>query len=432
MTNTLKLALLCLTASTVRAQSVPAGVGSVPNVGFQLPQLSGRFNYSLNVSELISSGFYGGGTQYSTNLSGNASYLSSNTKHPFSTIYSGGVLLANSGQPTTVYQSLSLAQGYVTQKWNFQIADTVSYLPESPVTGLSGVPGVGDLGINPLPQGPEAGIGILTTYGPRVSNTITGSAGRILSAHLSAQASAYNNIQRFVGANSTYGVDNTSEGGTGGVNYRFNTRNTLFLNYNYTNFSYGGDVSSFSTQSGTVGYSRQWTRRLATSVYAGPQYVAYGNPALGGPSTQLTAGASASYAGRSAFYTLAYSRGTTNGSGVIGGSFANSVIGAAHRQFGRTWALSGSLGYTRSSSLPSLNLATFSSDSVAAGAQASRSLGRRFVGYASYTVQEQSTAGFVPLYNTYNVANGSNAFSGVTQTFGIGVSYSPGSMFFNR
>ena len=158
------------------AQSIPAGVGSTPTVGFPLPQLNGSFNYSLNASELVSSSFFGSqGVEATTSLSGDLTYLSSNIRHPFSAIYSGGVLLANSGQPNTTYQSLALSQSYVTKNWNFGIQDAVSYLPESPINGLSGIPGVGDLGIDPVPVGTDAGLGILTLYGPRISNTVTGS-----------------------------------------------------------------------------------------------------------------------------------------------------------------------------------------------------------------------------------------------------------------
>ncbi len=428
MKNLCPLALLCLTASALacssaRSQSIPAGVGSVPNIGFQLPQWNGSFNYSLNASELISTGFYNTGTAYTTNLSGDAAYLSNSTSRPFDAIYTGGVLLQNSGQPNTFYQNLALSQGFISKNWNVSIQDNVSYLPESPVTGLSGVPGVGDLGIDPVPIGPDAGIGILTTYGPRVSNTVTGSVSRVLSGHLSAQVSAYDSIQRFIGDNANEAVDNSSYGGSGGVSYHFDQRSALTGNYNYSKFSYTGSSYSFTTQGATIDYSRQWTRRITTDVYVGPQHVTNSDPAFGNPTTEIAAGASVSLSGRNAFYTLVFSRGVNNGSGVIAGSFSDNVIGAAHRQFGRHWSVSGSLGYSRSTSLPSIELYTFSSEGVSAGGQVVRSLGRRLSGYAGYTVEDQSTSGSeTPL----------NAFSGVYQVFGVGVSYSPGSMFLGK
>jgi hypothetical protein len=50
------------------------------------------------------------------------------------------------------------------------------------------------------------------------------------------------------------------------------------------------------------------------------------------------------------------------------------------------------------------------------GAQITRGFGRSWSGFFNYTAQNQSI-------NTANI--GSNAFSGFSQTFGIGVTYAP-------
>lgn len=415
--------LVSVICGSALAQSIPAGVGTVSNVAFPLSQLGGSFNYALNASELISTGFYNTGTAYTTNLSGDLTYLSSSTKYPFSAIYTGGFLVENSGQPNTTYQSLSLSQTINTKNWNFQLQDAVSYLPESPVTGLSGVPGAGDIGIDPVPVGPESGIGILTTYGPRVSNTITASASRYITARFSAQASGFDGIQRFIGDNSTQALDNDTYGGSGGVSYHFGDRSLLAANYVYSQFTFPGTAYGYKAQGVTVDFSRQWTRRLSTDTYVGPQFLSPSSSAFGSDATEIAAGASVGYNGRTAFYTLGYNRGVNNGSGVIVGSFSNNVIGAAHRQFGRRWSVSGSVGYSRTSALPVLNFYSYNANSVTAGGEVVHSLGRRFAAFANYTVEEQTTAGNAPALN---------AFSGVYQVFGIGVSYSPGSLFLGR
>ncbi len=421
--------LLCSLASllpyaSAGGQAVPAAVGATPpTVGFELPRIGGSFNYSLNASELISTGFYNSGADYTTNFSGNLAYLSSSEKHPFDAVYTGGILVANSGQPTTIYQELSVSQAYKTKHWNFLVQDAVSYLPESPVTGFSGIPGVGDLGVDPVTVGPQSGIGILTQYGTRVSNTVTGSASRTISAHLTAQASGYASIQSFTGNNADQALNNHNEGASAGVGYRFDGRNNLTVTYNYTNFAYSNSPYAFSTQGGTVDYARQWSRRFTTDVYAGPQYITSSYIGTIPSSTQLAAGAGASYRARVLFYTLNYSRGVNNGSGVIPGSFSDNVVGAVHRQFGRTWNVSGSLGYSRSTSLAALETYTFVSESVAAGGQASRRIARRAAVYASYTLEHQSLSGTaLPL----------DAFHGFYQIVGVGISYSPGSTFFGR
>ena len=423
-----KLTLLVFCAAVLRchpvsAQSIPAGIGSVPNLGFGDVPLAGSFNYSLNASELISTGYFNTGTSYTTNLSGDAIYQSRSASHPFSMVYSGGVLLENSGQPTTTYQNLSLSQSLRTKNWNFNIQDSVSYLPESPVSGLSGIPGVGDLGIDPVPVGPEAGIGILTTYGPRVSNTVTGSVSRYITARLSAQASAYQDVQDFIGDNSVDALDNSSEGGSAGLSYQIDSRNAVSANYNYSRFSYGTTYGSFTTQGATVNYRRQWNRHFSTNVYAGPQDES-SSDGLYPSSVQIAAGASASYISRHTLYTLNFSRGTNNGSGVIPGSFSDTVNAGASRVFGRVWNVSGDLGYSHVSTIPGFQAFAFASQGVTAGVQVARAITRRVSGYGSYTVEQQSlgtVTGPAP-----------NAFNGVYQIFAIGVSYAPRNFLFGR
>ena len=411
-----------------RAQAIPADTGTaVPGIGFSLPRVGGSVSYGISASELISTGFYNGGTSYTTNVSGDVAFVTKSPRHPFSAVYDGGVLVANSNQPTSFFQSLSFSQILNTKRWNIAIADSVSYLPQSPLGGLSGIPGVGDLGVDPVAVGPASGLGILTTYGPRVSNTTSGTVGRQITGHVSAQATGIFAIQRFIGDNSGLGISTTTEGASAGMSYHFSARDTLTGNYNYTHFSYTGSLYAFTTQGATAEYTRQWSRRLTTDVYGGPQFISGSNSALfKGTSVQFAAGASASYLARSTSYSLGYSRGVNNGSGVIPGSFSDSLSGAAHRRLGQDWDVSGNVSFARTTSLPNVTLFTFNSKGVSFGGQGSRRLGRYFSGYLSYTVQDQSTsASGLP-----NVAQ--NAFSGVYQVVGIGLTYSPRNILLGR
>ena len=284
------LALL-LFASIARAQSLPADTGATaPGVGFSLPRVGGSLNYGLSASELISTGFYNSDTTYSTNLSGDLGYISKSQNHPFSAVYDGGVLIGYSNQPTTVYQSLSFSQVFTTKNWNVSVADSVSYLPQSPVGGLSGVPGTGDLGVDPIAIGPTSGVGILTNYGPRVSNTLSGTVGRQITGKVSAQATGSYAIQRFVGDNSGLALNSTTEGGSVGLSYHFTPRDTLTGNYNYSNFSYTANSFSFAAQGATLEYYRKWSRRLVTDFYAGPQIINGSSTAIAGNAVTLAAG----------------------------------------------------------------------------------------------------------------------------------------------
>ncbi len=423
---------LALTGAIAGAQAIPADTGTpTPGVGFSLPRVGGTLSYALSASELISIGFYNNsGVASTTDFSGDLAYVSRSQDHPFSAVYSGGVLFGNDNQPTTTFQNLSFSQVLNTKHWNITVGDTVSYLPESPAVGLSGIPGVGDLGVDPISTviGETPGLGILTTYGPRVSNSASGSVSRLVTGRISIQGSGNYSIQRFIGDNAGLGIDTTSEGGSLGLNYRLSARDAFAGSYNYTNFSISGTPGSFSTQGATFSYSRQWSPRLSSSVYAGPQ-ISTGNDSplySGGSYTSLAAGAGVSYLTPKTSYTLSYSRGVNNGSGVVAGALTDSVSLAAHRRFGRVWAVSGDVSYARNTTLPIFDLYTFDSNGVAFSGQATRGFGRYFSAYASYTLEDQSTSGSGIGINT------PNAFSGLYQVVGLGVTFSPRNILLNK
>ena len=96
-------------------------------------------------------------------------------------------MLAESGQQnTTSYQNLAVSQKLITGKWVLGLSDSVSFLPQSPTVGLSGIAGVGDIGAGPI-DGPGSGPagGILTYSGSRLSNHLSGSMERLLTGKTS-------------------------------------------------------------------------------------------------------------------------------------------------------------------------------------------------------------------------------------------------------
>ena len=95
-------------------------------------------------------------------------------------MYSGGYLYSSvPGYPSSsTFQNLAASPGGTTKNWNFVIDDAVSYLPESPTTGLSGIPGVGDIGVEPVQIGDQPAQSILTNYATRVGNGLNGGITR--------------------------------------------------------------------------------------------------------------------------------------------------------------------------------------------------------------------------------------------------------------
>jgi hypothetical protein len=170
------LPLLLLIGRPAFGQALPAAEASPISTGFELPRTAGTLQYSVGVNENLSTGYYAqSGWDSATGVNGNLAFISSSKIYPFSMVFSGGRSWSTSGQPSTLFLNLGLSQVITTRHWNFVLSDSVSYLPQTPSTGLSGIPGVGDLGVPPLQIG-DAGQGVLTQYATRVGNNSSLSA----------------------------------------------------------------------------------------------------------------------------------------------------------------------------------------------------------------------------------------------------------------
>lgn len=420
--------LLPLVPAVCRAQAVPTATAPPTYAGFSLPTVGGSLRYSLSASETIATGGNNlNGTAYYTGFSGNLAYLSASPTHPFSAVYSGGYLIGSSQFGSYPFHSLSLSQVLNRRDWNFVFADTASYVPQSPVAGLSGVPGVGDLNIQPIEIGTNTGLGILTVYAPRVTNDASATATRRITGSTSASVSGDYSIQRYTGK-TTSGLDNDGESGTFSVNHRIDVRTNVGGSYNFSNSSLifrGSNVTTgFRTQSIQGIFNRQITRQLAFQVNAGPQFLMSGNNQLVGKSSvNLTAGAGLNYTGKLYSSGVSYSRGINTGNGVTVGSRYDVVAFNVHRPLARVFQVAGTAGYNHSTSLPGATIGgDYTSNGVAAGGQIGAQVRPSVSVFASYTLQKQSFSG-VSLYN--------NAFNGLTNYLSFGVTYSP-QPFFNR
>ncbi len=191
------LALCAAVVPAMYGQGTPDSSMS-PTVGPSLPTIDGVFHYSLSASEMLQNGYRSQGATFTTSLSGNAAYNSRSTVRPFSMLYAGGLLMGNQyRQSVRTFQNFAVSQGLVAGAWIFGISDSVSYLPQSPTTGLSGIPGVGDIGAQPI-QGPSVGPagGALFNNSTNISNSLSGSVERRLTPLTSASASARSPIAR--------------------------------------------------------------------------------------------------------------------------------------------------------------------------------------------------------------------------------------------
>jgi hypothetical protein len=398
------------------AQATPAATGTPTVPTLNRAPFAGQLTYSLGASQSILVGYNGnGGLTSSTNVSGSSAYVSASQSHPLSFLYSGGYLFGeNTGQPNAVYQDFGISQQLITRHYTFLVGDQVSYLPNAPVFGLSGVPGVGDIGTAPIATGSLPVESILTDYGRRVSNTVNGAATAKFSAETSLSGFGDYTILRFPDNN---GIDTDETDGGGSLDHRIDARNTVGVGYSYSNFAYqSGENLSITTQEISLQYQHVFSRQLLVAASAGPQRTSSSNAALVPTGTNVAADLSMFYTSKSTRYLLSYSRGTTSGAGVLLGTLSNNVNFTASRNFSRDWTGSFSANYGTAASLETVGGRGSTADSFYTGVQASRRLGRFFSAYGSYTAEVQSTSG--PLLEV-------NAFSGVASVIGFGITYSP-------
>ena len=408
MKKTFKLVVVLLAArAAAGAQAVPAGsLQSVP--------ITGELHYALNYSQMaeFSSGL--GDWQMST-LSGLAAYANGKERFPFSMEYGGGYnwTIAGPSYGAGLFQHLYLSQEIVWRKWNLTASDDVSYLPQAPTTGFTGIPGIGEPIGSPSPA-PPTGQSILTLNTVVIDNNTQGALVHTLNYATRLNVGGSYNIVRYPDGN---GLDMNTAEANAGPTWRLDARNSLIGNYLYSQFSYPDYNFSLTTNAVTLGFEREWNRKITTNVSAGPQWLSSTESATVPSSLGVTANASVNYKFLLNSANLAYSHGISGGGGYLLGSELDDVSLTLSHEFGRKLTVGADASYMRTASLG--NGPTFGSygniDAKYAGAQATRKLGRYFNVFANYTAITQSSSSTLP----------SNVLDQLMQTVSFGIGYSP-------
>ncbi len=425
MKNCLLVSMLLLMQG-VSAQGQNEPIVNQPSFGFSLPRVEGTLSYAISGSEAAMTGFGTSGVAYMTSLSGDLAYLSSSVSDPFSLVYSGGYMYFDEpGYPSnTTFQNLAASQVVTTKNWIFTVEDGFSYLPDSPTMGLSGIPGLGDISVTPVQNGLEPTRSIFSNYATQVGNGLTGQVTRTISGNLSMVGSGSWQILDFTSGEN---INSTEEMGTLGPLYRINANSSVSADviYTYTTDSIQGLVLPFTTEAISVQYQRQVTPLLSFTVAGGPQRTYATGPAEALFPAQISMVGSAGlvYQRKMTSASLFFARGTNAGSGMVFGAMTDSVTGTLTRQFNREWqgALTGS--WAKSTALAQVEGYSLDYDSTAAGAQISRSLGKDWSAYFSYSAVDQTSTG---------QGVGQAAFSGLEQTYAVGVTYSPAAHHFGQ
>jgi hypothetical protein len=420
----------------MKAQVAPEGITP------RKLSISGTLTYSAHYSQIAN--FYNGSNGQSAGISGNFGYSTTSERAPFAVTIGAGDSWTISGATfnSGPYETLSLSQGIIGHHWSLHLSDSVSYYPGSPITGFTGEPGTGQ----PISQpNPPTEASILTLNTTMVNNGANAEYSYKVNGFTTLSAGGGLSVLRYLNGN---GLDTDSTSANLALRRRLDARDSLTGQYTFFRYSYPDASVAIDLNSPTIGWQRTWTRTISTTMAAGPLWISTSGSALaassgGNPaptqvpsSTGISAMASISDKTRFGMAGLSYIHGVMSGGGYTYGGNVDAITGTFSRQLGRqvgsktTIELSG--GYTRTSSLLSVpvfigqtttNLG-FSGDITAkyGAAQATRSLGRYFSAFASYTGAVQTQTSTAQLLNVQTPAN---VLNGLWQVVSFGIGFTP-------
>jgi hypothetical protein len=388
-------------SAAARGQVVPEATGPGG------PLVSGIVNYDVHYTQTAQ--LYGGpqGNLQRSVLSGDLRYSSPSENHPFNVTYTGGDMWTLSGYTTGngVFQHMLVSQGFEGRDWGVNLSDDVSYLPQAPTGGFSGIPGIGS--IPGLPEPPDQPILTLNTRS--VHNIANANFEHNLNYASSLSMSGGYTILRFPDGE---GLDSNSYDVAPQYTYRLNPLNSLTASYAFSQFGYPGSSFTMTTQATTFGLSRVWNRELKTTVSAGPEWTGSSEAYVLPLTTGLRVSAQALYALRSTSANLTYTQSTTSGSiGTLLATHNNDASVGLTRNFGRNFNLGFTGSYMRTQQLlqPGVVNAQFG------GVTATERIGEYITISGSYTAIHQLSSLALP----------TNAISGLSQVFSFSVGYSP-------
>jgi hypothetical protein len=397
------LAFIFTVATAAHAQTAPEATGG-----------AAELHYSARYAQ--SAAFYGGSLGDSQNaiLSGNLEYANGFKRRPFTLTFGGGYSwnIAGTAYGDGPFENLSLSQGIVGRKWNIQLGDDVSYLKEAPITGFSGVPGTGEpiSGPNPTPPTDQT---VLTLNTRTVSNTANAEYQHTLNYATSLSVGGSSELLRYPDGN---GLDTNAQSANAGLTRRLNARNSLSVQYSFTDYSYPGNnsaqpVSSLVANTVLIGFQRQWNRRISTNASVGPEWIESPNSAVVPSSTRVSGNATVDDQLRFGSANLSYSHAASAGGGFLPGAEVDTISGGFGRELEKKLTINLTGGYTRTSALGGEE----GIDSKFGAGTATMRLSQHFSAFANYTATDQSTSSSLP----------SNALSGLWQMVSFGIGYTP-------
>jgi hypothetical protein len=341
--------------------------------------------------------------------SASVEYGNREERHPFSMKYAGGYTwnIVGPSYATGLFQRLALSQSFLWPKWNVVLGDNVAYMPESPITGFSGIAGTGEPIGEPSPPLPPSQ-SILTANTHVVTNLANGELTHQFNRAASFSAGGSSELLRFPDG---IGLDTDTVMANGELAWQFNVRNRISGDYRFSQFTYPGYDVTFSTNAATFGFDRDWNRRLNTYGSVGPEWIESADSSVVPNSTRLSANAAITYRYQFGETGLNYTHGTNGGAGYLLGAEFDTARANYSRDVERNLTIGFDAAYTRTSGLVDNGV----TDAKFAGAQVTRRVGQYLTIFADYTAIDQTTSS--ALYGS--------ALSGLEQVVSFGIGYSP-------
>jgi hypothetical protein len=378
------LIILGCLGSSAFAQVAPSANGGA-TVASSPRGIQYAFRYSHNATF---------GRQYQNEqvsaLSGSVAYANRDLEKPFIMDYAGGYnfTLSGPGYSQGQFHHMYLSQGVNLRRWHFRVADNASYLPQSPTTGFSGIPGIGEvIGLpNPISSTNQS---ILTISTHVLNNNAIGEMEHVLNYATTAGFGGSSDYLYFPDGN---GIDSRSISANANLDRRINPRMSLFGRYIYSVYDFTGTGISMNTHTALVGFRRRITRNLTANISSGPQWIDSTVTTVIPTNLTYAVNASGNYAVRNTNFSGSYVHGTNSGGGYLVGGTVDNGQGDFLHQFGPNFALGLTGGYLRT--------AAFNNNGVTnggfGGTQGTWWLGRNMIVFANYTATSQTSTSVLP------------------------------------
>ncbi len=343
--------------------------------------------------ELANNGWYA-----NNYVGGQLSLLQSSGRSQFGlNVSGGGYFTTDSQQNDGGFAQLSSGYTINLNRWQVQMFDYFSFIPESQFgfasgTGLA-LPGVsGSLG----PAIPGLGMSVIpnqsiySAIGPRYSNAFAAQITYMLSRRASITMGGSFGILRFTEPGN---VNNDMALGSFGFNYALNPHDSIGVLYRFSGFHYEGEPQALGSHTVNFVYQKKVAQKMALTLFGGPQFTYFRVPVNGQTSnTGVSAGGQFTYGFQRANIALSYFHGITAGSGALLGSTTDEATVSLQKRFGRVWSGRINTGFSRNESLTTLpGVPSQTYKDWFAGGSVSRPFGRNAQFSASYEATFENT-----------------------------------------